>query len=121
MQHITEGVLQVVAGDIEKLLLEQQEGIAFAYNKISDGIKLTISITMDRTAQGVQVEHALSYPLEARPEPPQKQTVRLKRIISEDQGRLFEAVDNLRPKAGSGIDSVTFSIPGQEPVTLEAR
>ena len=88
MQHITEGVLQVVAGDIEKLLLEQQEGIAFAYNKISDGIKLTISITMDRTAQGVQVEHALSYPLEARPEPPQKHKVKFKRTIDEGQAAM---------------------------------
>lgn len=32
-----------------------------------------------------------------------------------------EAIDALRPKRGSGIESITFSSPGSEPVTLTAE
>lgn len=31
-----------------------------------------------------------------------------------------QAVEDLRPKKGSGIDSITFEVPGEDPVTLEA-
>lgn len=89
MQNISEGVLQVIAGDIEGLLLEQREGIDFSYRKISDGIKLSISISLDPTAQGVSTEYSLSYPLEQKPDPAQKQTVKKKRVISEEQEELL--------------------------------
>jgi hypothetical protein len=43
--------------------------------------------------------------------------------VDEVQRPLLEAVERLRPKKGSGIDSVTISSPGSgiEPVTLKAK
>jgi len=68
MQEITEGVLQTISGEIERLLLEQKEGIAFAYKKIPEGIKVSIGVDLDQTAQGVAVNYTVTYPLEPKPE-----------------------------------------------------
>jgi len=120
MQQITEGTLQTIAGTIEALLIEQQEGINFAYRKIPDGIKISIGVNLDPTSQGVEVNYTVNYPLEKTPEPAQKQTVKKKQIINEAQTDMMGIIDNLTPRNGSGIDSMTISSGGQS-VTLDAR
>jgi hypothetical protein len=89
MEHnITTSFLQVVAGDIEKLLLENQEQIAFAYLKIPDGIKLSMGISFDPSSQGIVVSYDLSFDLEAKPEPPEKHKVKFKHTIDELQSSM---------------------------------
>lgn len=89
MQEITEGVLQKIAGEIEELLLEQREGIAFAYRKIPEGIRVSIRINLDRTVEGVLPNYTLTYPLEPKPEAQARQKVTKKgAAISEDQRNL---------------------------------
>jgi hypothetical protein len=90
MQEITESVVQVISGSIEKLLIEQREGIASAYKKIPNGIRVSIGVNLDPTSNGVEVNYTVNYPLEPTPEPAQKQTVKKKQIISDDQEQLFE-------------------------------
>jgi len=55
MQEITESLLQAIAGDIEKLLIEDRESIAFAYKKLQNGIKLSMCITLDPSADWIVV------------------------------------------------------------------
>ena len=85
MAVIDEATLQIIAGTIERMLLEEREGIAFAYQKITDGIKISIGVHLDTTSQGVEANYTVNYPLEAQPEPAQKQTVKKKQIINGDQ------------------------------------
>jgi hypothetical protein len=113
MHDITENVLSIISGEIEKLLLEEREGIAFAYKKIPDGIKVSIGVTLDPSSQGVVVNYQLSYPLEPAPAPATKQTIKKKQTINKEQANLF---DRLIPD-GSGIDSVTLT-GGSKSVTL---
>lgn len=81
MTEITEDVLCSIAGVVESLLLEQREGIAFAYQKIPKGLKVNIGITLDQKGDGVAVSYSLGYPLEPKPEPIEKQTVKKKHVI----------------------------------------
>jgi len=85
MQEITEDVLCSIAGMIEKLLLEQRDGIAFAYQKIPDGIKLSIGVNIDTNSQGLNIDYSLSYPLEPKPEAQLKEKVTKKQIINDGQ------------------------------------
>lgn len=88
MQEITESLLQAIAGDIEKLLIEDRESIAFAYKKMQSGIKLSMGITLDPSAEGIVVNYNLAFDLEPKPEPPEKHKVTLKRVINEGQAAL---------------------------------
>ena len=88
MQEVTEGVLQRIAGKIEALLLEEEEGIAKSYQRIYDGIKISIGVELDRSADGLVVNYSMNYPLEAKPEAQVKQTVKAKEIINENQTEL---------------------------------
>jgi hypothetical protein len=86
MSHeITESLLQIIAGDIEKLLLENFEQISFAYLKIPDGIKLSLGISLDPSSKGVVVNYDMSFDLEQKPEPPEKHKVKFKHTIDESQ------------------------------------
>lgn len=121
MPKITEEVLQVIAGDIEDLLLEQREGIAWAFEKMKmDGMTVTVSVALDDAGESVSAELSVSYPLEPKQEPRQKQKVTKKRVIDLSQMALFEAVERLRPKKGSGIESVEIAACGKV-VKLEAK
>ncbi len=120
MQNITESALQTMAGEIESLLLEQREGINYAFQKIKEGIKISIGVNLDQTNQGIEINYTVNYPLEPAPEPAQKQTVKKRQIINENQAELFDGFEKMRPKAGSGIDSITIS-SGCKSATLEAR
>ncbi len=112
MQEITQTFLQVVAADIEKLLLEDQENIAFAYRKIPDGIKLSIGINLDPSSQGIVVNYDFGFDLEPKPEPIEKHKVKMKHTINEDQTTIMDAL--------GGIDNITIS-SGKHSTTLEVR
>ena len=86
--EITEGVLEAIVNNIGSLMLEQKEGINHSFHTI-DSLKLSIGVVLDVADAGVSVECVLSFPLEPKPNPIQKQTVRLRQIINEDQGRLI--------------------------------
>ncbi len=86
MEHkITQELLQIVAGDIEKLLIENYEQIAFTYLKIPDGIKLSFGISLNPSSQGVVVGYDLSFDLEEKPDPPEKHKVKFKHTIDPGQ------------------------------------
>ena len=122
MPKITDEVIQMIAGDIEDLLLEQREGIAWAFDKMKqDGMTVTVSVVLDAAGgESVSAELSVSYPLEPKQEPRQKQKVTKKRVIDLSQMALFEAVERLRPKKGSGIESVEIAAGGKV-VKLEAQ
>ncbi len=89
--QITEGVIMIVAGDIEKLLLEQQPSIADVYKKMgTEGLKVTITADFCPSSKGVVTNYSVSYPLEVKPEPILKQTVKFTHTINEDQADMFE-------------------------------
>ncbi len=86
--EITESFLQAVAGDIEKLLIEDRGNIQYAFNHIHDGIKVNIGINMDYAKEGIVVNYSLSFDLEPKPEPIEKHKVTLKRIINQAQSSM---------------------------------
>jgi len=91
--HITEELLQVVAGDIEKLLLESQQNINFSFTKIPDGIKLSLGINLDPSSSGIVVSYNLSFDLEPKPDAPEKYKTSYKHTIDTAQAVIFsEAV-----------------------------
>lgn len=91
MQEITEGFIQVVAGDLEKLMFENRDAMNFAYKKIKDGMKIGIGITLDPSTDGIVVNYSLGFDLEVKAPPPEKQKVNFKRTINEAQATLFPA------------------------------
>lgn len=88
MQEITEDFLMVIAGDLEKLLIENHEQIAWAYKKIPDGIKLSFSISLDPSSQGIVVNYDMSFNLEPPPDPPEKHKVKYKHTIDPLQASM---------------------------------
>jgi len=103
MQEITESFLRAVAGDIEKLLLEDRENIAFAYKRMQDGIKLSMGITLDPSGNGIIVNYDFGFDLEPKPEPPEKHKVKFKRTINEGQA----AMEFLKKEVREGRMTVT--------------
>jgi hypothetical protein len=91
-QIIKADFLQHVAGILEGLLLESQEGIDNAYRTIEGGVKVSIGIMLEPSSKGVCVNYSLSYPLQPAPEPALKETVKKKETIDPGQLSLFEAV-----------------------------
>lgn len=93
--EITESLLMTVAGDVEKLLPESTEKIAFAFGKhAEEGIKLSLGITLDHSPKGICVNYDLGFDLEPKPQPPEKCKVKFKHTIAEDQGEIFDEVGN---------------------------
>lgn len=82
-----------MAGDIEKLLLESQQNINFSFNKIPDGIKLSLGINIDPSSSGIVVNYNLSFDLEPKPDAPTKYKTNYKHTIDTAQSVMFsEAV-----------------------------
>jgi len=104
MHEITEAFLGTVAGDLEKLLVENRETIDFAYQKIETGMKISIGITLDHAAKGISVSYDLGFDLEPKPEPPEKHKVKYKHVI--DDGTV--AMDFI----GRGLRDGKMSIEG---------
>lgn len=68
-------VLQVIAGKIEAILIEQAEAIAYSYKTLNT-LKISISVNLDPILDGVEVDYQISFPLEPKPEPVTKQVVK---------------------------------------------
>lgn len=79
---ITKDILQEMAGDIEKMLLEEREQIEWAFRRVPDGFKLSISVNIEHTVPPT-VEYNISYALEPAREPIQKQKATLKKVIGQ--------------------------------------
>jgi hypothetical protein len=79
---ITIAALQEMAGHIERLLIEKQGGIDFAFNKIPDDLRINISIDVEHTIPPT-VNYSVSYPLEPKPEPVTKDKITLKKVIGQ--------------------------------------
>ena len=90
MSQITDEVIQQIAGDLEKLLLESREKIAWAYQKIPDGFKVTVGLHMEETEKGISLDYTVSFPLESPREPITKETVKWRRFLNPDQTNIFE-------------------------------
>jgi len=89
MKEITESLLQIVAGDIEGLLLENRESMTFAFQKVGNGFKISIGINLDSNGDGTIVNYDMGFDLEPKPEPPEKHKVKYKHTINESQPDLF--------------------------------
>jgi hypothetical protein len=93
--QITEGVIGIVVGDLEKLLHEQQPNIAEVYKKMgTEGLKVTATIDFCPASAGVVTNYTVSFPLEPKPEAVLKQTVKFKHTINEDQTDIFDEAGN---------------------------
>ncbi len=88
-----------------------------AFLKSDDG-KVKVSLSYDiavseKKADYIDIDATISFTTE-------KVKTKVTESVSENQGALFEAVEKMIPKKGSGIDSVTLS-SGDKSVTLNAR
>ena len=89
MNDITESLLQIIAGTVGKLLLENREQISFGYNRHGeDGIKVTVGITLDPSPKGVSVSYDMGFDLEPKSPPPEKHKVKFQQTIAEDQAEM---------------------------------
>lgn len=88
MNTITESFLQAVAGDIEKMVLENQEQMDFAFQKLDGEMKVSIAVNMDRSADGIVVSYDLAFDLEPKPEPTVRHKVKYKHVINEGQAAM---------------------------------
>ena len=104
MEGITESFLQAVAGDVEKLLLEDRENIDFAYRKIRTGMKVSLGITLDPTADGISVSYQIGFDLEPKPQPPEKHVVKYTHTYSDGQ----MAMDFIGKEVREGRAEFTF-------------
>jgi len=86
--EITESFLQEIAGDIEKLLVEDQETIAWAFKKITAGFKINIGVVLDQSGDAIALNYSLSFDLEPKQEPIEKHKVTLKRVIDQAQASM---------------------------------
>jgi hypothetical protein len=90
MNPITETLLQAVAGDIEKLLLENKEQIAFSFFKHGeDGVKLSMGINLGQSPKGICASYNMGFDLAPKPMPPDKHKITYKHTIAEDQVDMF--------------------------------
>ena len=88
-----------------------------AFLKSDDG-KVKVSLVYDLSVSedkvnDIEINATISFTTE-------KVKMKVTKSVSELQGALFDSVEKLIPKKGSGIDSITFS-SGDKSVTLDAR
>ena len=96
-------VLSKASGMLTKMLVEYAADIHGAYLKAEGGISigLTVKLTPTKDPSKVVVEIVLNFVSERIKD--QKQE-----IVDEAQNELFKAVERLRPKKGSGDESLTL-------------
>ena len=82
--RITNEILQEMAADLEKLLLEKQEQIEWAFKHVPDGFKISIGVNIEHTVPPT-VEYSVSFPLEPAHEPIQKDKSTLKKVIGQTE------------------------------------
>jgi hypothetical protein len=102
---------------VTSLLNQHQKEINQAYLEGEGGltVNLVVKLTPGKTPNVQELEVGISFIQNRVKES-------LVAEVSEIQGALFDAVEKLRPKKGSGIDSVTIaSSRTGKSVTLEAK
>ena len=83
--EINDDFLQIIAGDVEKLLMESKDSIGASYLKMGE-VKVTLAITMSAAGDGViVVNYDLGHDLEPKPDPSPRIKVKFKRRVSDDQ------------------------------------
>ena len=82
--HLSKQMLQEMAGDIEKLLLEKQKAIEWAFRRVPYGFKISIGLNIEHTVPPT-VEYSVSFPLEPAHEPIQKEKTTLKKVIGQTE------------------------------------
>jgi hypothetical protein len=88
---ITEEVLQEICGDLEKILIENQEAISESFKKMGTaGMKLSIGVDMDPKDAGVVLNYSVSWPTSPKPAAQLKETVKLKKTINFNQAEIFD-------------------------------
>ncbi len=88
MQEISNDFLQVIAGDIEKLLIENQSQMDWAFRQLSGEMKISMSANLDSNGDGITVNYDLSFDLEPKPDPPEKHKVKYKHTVNLSQQEL---------------------------------
>lgn len=81
--HISREILQEISGDIEKLLLENQEKIEWAFKRVPE-FKISVTMNIEHTVPPT-VEYSMSFALEPAHEPVLKEKVTLKRVIGQGE------------------------------------
>lgn len=82
--EINDEFLRVIAGDVERLLIENKESIQYAYGKMGGELKISLGISLSESGVDViTVNYDLGHDLELKPDPPAKHKVKFKRKISD--------------------------------------
>jgi hypothetical protein len=121
MNELKQQHVDYLADQVRRLINSNSAEITEAFEDSADEetgkrkVKLSIAAQIKEAGAGrYEVKARVSF---------HKSTIRDEdfAIIDNKQLGLFDAVEKLRPKKGSGIDSVEFSAPGRDPVRLEAK
>ena len=96
--------MQSLAGDLEKLLIEDQSNIDWAFRRIGAGFKINIGIVLDQSGDAITVNYSLSFDLEPKQEPIEKHKVTLKRVIDQAQA----SMEFMRDKISKGEVAIEF-------------
>jgi hypothetical protein len=113
--HITSDVLKQTQVSIYGLLQENHNNIEDAYCNEEDTLTLSIQIkySLPPKGNGIQVDAALNFVKERIK---QKTTA----IVDPERDSLIGHIESLRPKKGSGIDSVELS-SGDKTLKLQSK
>ncbi len=82
--RITAEMLQEIAGTIKDLLIEDRENIEWAFQRVPDGFKISITMNIEHTVPPT-VEYNVSFALEPAREPVQKHKITLKKVIGQTE------------------------------------
>lgn len=122
--HITRDFIPAILQQVEELLKGHIFDIDEAYQnsgeEYEDGtasdreVKIALAARIAEIGNKHEIETSISFIKSKIKE-------KIKVIVGPEQLLLFSKLEALRPKKGSGVDSVTFETPGREPVTLRAK
>ena len=122
--RITRDFIPAILAQVEELLKGHIFDIDEAYQnsgeEYEDGtasdreVKIALAARIAELGNKHEIETSISFIKSKIKE-------KVKVVIGPEQLLLFSKLEALRPKKDSGIDSVTFSTEGREPVTLRAK
>mgnify|MGYP001033216156 CR=1 FL=1 len=121
---ITWGFIPAIMQQIEELLKRHIQDIDEAYQvsgeeyedviTSDEEVKIALACRIARAGAKHEIETGISFIKHRIKE-------KVKVIVGPEQLSLFAKIEAMRPRKGSGVDSVTFELPGREPVTLHAK
>lgn len=117
---INEKHVQFLSDQVRRLIEQNTADIIEAYENAGDDIR-EVKLSISASCTEIGGKHAIKSKISFH-----KSTIKDEEnvLIDDRQLGLFDAiqaVEKMRPKKGSGIDSVTFETPGRDPVTLVAK